>query len=112
MEKVLRPERFETDPNAPNSTKCWQHWLKTFENFLESIASENLNKLKVLINFLSAEVYEFVSEANNYAEAKDILNSIYVKTPNEVFSRHKLYTHKQQVGESLEEFMQAKSVKV
>ena len=79
MEKILHPERFEADPNAENSTKRWQHWLKMFENFLKSIADQEPDKLKVLINFLSAEVFEFISEGSER-------NLIYVKTPNEVFS--------------------------
>ena len=50
-EKVLRPEKFEVDPGTTNSTKRWQHWLKTFENFLELIAQQDPDKRKVLITF-------------------------------------------------------------
>ena len=107
MDKVLRPERFDADPNEASSTKRWQHWQTTFENFLETIEGDNLNKLNVLINFLSAEVYEFISEAQSYEDARNTLKSIYVKTPNEVFARYQLYTRQQKSGESLEEFMQS-----
>ena len=88
MDKILRPERFHCEPNAENSTKRWQHWLTTFENFIETIESDDLNKLKVLVNYLSAEVYQFISEADDFDTAKNTLNSLFVKTPNEVFSRH------------------------
>ena len=64
----------------------------------------------MLVNFLSAEVYAFISKAQTYENAGNILKSVYVKTPNEVFSRHKLYTWKQENGESLDEFMQALKV--
>ena len=110
MDKVLRPERFDADPNEASSTKRWQHWQTTFENFLETIEGDNLNKLNVLINFLSAEVYEFISKAQSYEDARNTLKSIYVKTPNEVFARYQLYTRQQKSGESLEEFMQSLKV--
>ena len=35
-----------------------------------------------------------------------MLKSLYVKTPNEIFARHKLATRKQQPGESLDEYLQ------
>ena len=34
IDKVLRPTRFDVEPSEENSTKCWLHWLATFENFL------------------------------------------------------------------------------
>ena len=76
MDEVLRPERFDADPNEASSTKRWQHWQTTFENFLETIEGDNLNKLNVLINFLSAEVYEFISKAQSYEDARNTLKSI------------------------------------
>ena len=79
MDKVLRPKRFDADPNEASSTKRWQHWQTTFENFLETIEGDNLNRLNVLINFLPAEVYEFISEAQSYEDARNTLKSIYVK---------------------------------
>ena len=53
MDKVLRPERFDADPNEASSrpTKRWQHWQTTFENFLETIEGDNLNKLNVQSTF-------------------------------------------------------------
>ena len=56
MEKVLKPERFDINPTAPNAAKLWRHWLALFENFLAVIESENLNKLTVLANYVSAVV--------------------------------------------------------
>ena len=55
MEKYLLPERFDANPNSSTSSK---EWFKTLENFFlssESISDENL---RILINFVSATVYE------------------------------------------------------
>ena len=106
MDKVLRPERFDTKPNARDASKSWRHWLTTFENFVEAIPNEEVNKLNVLINYVSSEVYQLFYEATTYDEAINLLKSLYVKTPNEIFARHKLATRKQQPGESLDEYLQ------
>ena len=106
MDKVLRPERFDTKPNAQDASKSWRHWLTTFENFVEAIPDEEVNKLNVLINYVSSEVYQLFYEATTYDEAINLLKSLYVKTPNEIFARHKLATRKQQPGESLDEYLQ------
>ena len=37
--EILKPNRFDVDPNAPGATKLFKHWLKTLENFLESAAT-------------------------------------------------------------------------
>ena len=41
-----------------------------------------------------------------YNEAINLSKSLYVKTPNEIFARHKLATQKQQPRESLDEYLQ------
>ena len=86
MDRVLQPARFETDVNDTNAGKRWSHWLKTFENFLSSISSHSPNKLAVLINFLSPEVYGYISEYSSYNDALDKLKSLYVKPKNEVYA--------------------------
>ena len=37
--EILKPSRFDVDPNDPEATKLFKHWLKTLENFLESAAT-------------------------------------------------------------------------
>jgi len=49
MGKILLYKRFDSESNAENAKRS-QQWLTTFENFLETIEPEDLNKLKVLIN--------------------------------------------------------------
>lgn len=36
MDRLLRPERFETEPTAPNAEKLYKHWKMTFMNYLEA----------------------------------------------------------------------------
>ena len=102
MDKALRPDRFECLPNTPVSTKEFNHWFKTFENFLSVLPQEDLNKLMILTNFLSPAVYEFINECTTYDSAVLVLESAYVKATNEVFPRHLLSIRKQQPEESLD----------
>ncbi|XP_046864362.1 uncharacterized protein LOC124458379 [Xenia sp. Carnegie-2017] len=106
MEKVLRPQRFDTNPNAQDAARSWLHWFATFQNFVAAIPNEEVNKLKVLVNYVSTDVYQLFCEATTYEEAIELLKNLYVKVPNEIFSRHKLATRKQQSGESLDEYLQ------
>ena len=86
MDKLMRPERFATEPNAPNSEKLYKHWKLTFTNYLKTAvatSSENndnkLNRTKffALINNISADVFKITSDTENFdvaIQALDISN--------------------------------------
>ena len=75
MDRALRPERLETDPNQPEASKDWQHWRRTFENFLDTVTPDNNDKdveaakFKILPNFLSPKIYQYIEESTSYKEA-------------------------------------------
>ncbi|KAL7633690.1 UNVERIFIED_CONTAM: hypothetical protein RMT77_015644 [Armadillidium vulgare] len=106
MDKFLKPERFEANPNGSTSGREWNHWYRTFRNFLSSIESYNPNKLDTLINYIAPAVYEYISSCETYEEATEVLTQLYVKPKNEIFARHQLATRRQQSGENLDEFLQ------
>ncbi len=110
MDKILRPERFDADPSASGATKSWIHWKRTFENFLAVLLDENIDKFRVLTNFVSPTVFEFIEECTTYEAALETLDNIYVKLTNEIYARHVLATRRQQTGESLDEYLQALKV--
>ena len=112
MEKVRRPERLDVSPNTVDAPRAWRHWLATFENFIESLQrpDENLDKLRILTNFVAPEIYELFSDSNNYDEAVAKLKAAYVKTPNEIFARHTLSSRKQRPEESLDEYLRVLTV--
>ena len=107
MDKVLRPERFCTDPSSVGASKSWIHWRRTFENFLAVLKQEGLDKFGVLTNFISPTVFEYVEGCADYESAIATLHNIYVKPTNEIYARHQLATRRQQAGESLDEYLQA-----
>ena len=106
MEKILKPARLNLDPNAPSAAKEWKHWLRTLENFFAECGDNGPDKLRTLVSCVSYDVYDYIEECSTYNGAIDVLNKLYVKTPNEIFARHLLSTRKQTVGESLDEFLQ------
>ena len=56
MDKVLRPECLDTDPNSGTVAKEWLHWRRTFENFMAILPHKDLDKLAVLSSFVSPKV--------------------------------------------------------
>ena len=107
MDKALKPDRFDVNPNIVDAAKRWRHWLLTFENFIAILPQENMNKLQILINFVSPDVFDLFCNASSYEEAIATLKTLYVKTPNEIFARHSLASQKQLSGETLDEYLQA-----
>ena len=106
MEKLLKPRVFETDHNAPDAAKQWKYFFRVFQNFLAAVDGDQ-NRLQLLINHISPEIYTFIEECLTYDQAIAALKTIYVKPPNSVFARHLLATRRQQDGESLDSFLQA-----
>ena len=107
MDRLLRPDRFDVEPSDPGATKKWLHWLRTFQNFISSLTdAQQLNKLNLLINYISPNVFEFVSDSTNFEDAIQTLSGLYDKPKNEIFARHLLATCKQESGQTLDQFMQ------
>ena len=99
MKKYLRPERFDANTNSPTASKEWKYWLRTLQNFLNSLNSNsngtrNIDKLNLLITLVSPAVYEYIAACTTYDEAISKLNELYIKPYNEIFARHKLATRK------------------
>ena len=107
MDRILRPSRFDVDPNDANAAKEWTHWFKTFANFLSALTEPNIDKLAVLTNYIAPSVYDCIAEVTTYEDAVSKLKEIYVKPKSEIFSRYLLQTRKQSPGESLDQFLLA-----
>ena len=107
MDKALRPDRFNENPNTATAAKEFKHWIQTFEYYIEVLPQDGLDKLKILTNFVSPLVYDFISDCATYESAKETLRKKYVKPANEIFARHLLATRKQQPNETLDELLQS-----
>ena len=104
------------------SAKVYKHWIKTFEAFLavsiqpsattsagedgeESSAPETPNKLALLINHVSPNIYSYFEDCDSYASAKKELDKVYLKKDlNDVYARHRLLTRRQLPGEDITQF--------
>ena len=106
MERLLKPDRLNTDLNASSASREWLHWLRTFENFLTVLPQEGLDKLSVLTNYVSPKIFGYIEECTEYDRAIVVLNELFVKPKNEVFAHHVLDTRSQQTAESLDEYLQ------
>lgn len=106
MDKILRPERFDADPNVQSASVIWKHWFRTFNTFITKAETTERDKLDILINYVAPTVYEYIAECKTFDSAISTLERIYVKPKNEVFARHLLSTCKQETGQSLDQFLQ------
>ena len=110
MDKFLRPERFDCDPDDANATPEWKHFKATFDSFIGAItvpAGQTVNRLQLLKNHVSSTVFAKISDMTTFDDAIKTLDSLYIKTKNEVFSRHLLVSRKQQTTESIDSYVQA-----
>lgn len=102
----MRPERFDASTDSPDAAKTWNHWKRTFDNFISSVGDQNPDKLSLLTNFVAPYVYEHIAESTTYGLAISTLTALYVKPRNEIFARHVLATARQEPGQSLDQFLQ------
>uniref|UniRef100_A0A6P7G2B9 Uncharacterized protein LOC114335178 n=1 Tax=Diabrotica virgifera virgifera TaxID=50390 RepID=A0A6P7G2B9_DIAVI len=107
MDKLLRPHKFDADLNSSRSSQKWIHWKATFENFISSVVDvSEKDKFKLLVNYVSNNIYELISDCTKYSEAKHILEAVFVKPKNEIFARHILMTKRQHTGENIDQYVQ------
>ena len=104
---ALCPERFTVLPNSPGAGMAFSHWFQTFTNYAKRLTENDQDKLEILVNKLSPEIYALISECKTFEKAESTLKDAYVKPPNAVFARHLLSTRKQNDGEKLDEYLQA-----
>ena len=106
MEAHLKPQRFDTVPGSPQAAQEWNHWYRTFVNFLTATKAEtDEDKYRILINFISSTVYSYISEHNDFNSAIAALRDTYDKRPNTMYARHLLASAKQQSHQSLDDYL-------
>jgi hypothetical protein len=105
MDKILRPERFDSDPGSATASNEWRHWKITFDNFLAALGENAPNKLHALINFVSPRVYDYITNVD-YEEAIHKLEELYIQPKNEIYARHMLSSREQKPDETIDKYIQ------
>ena len=55
MNRLMKPERLDLDPSAPNAAKEWRHWRRTFDNIIIECGIDPVpNKHRIITNLMSA----------------------------------------------------------
>ena len=62
-------------PNTSGADKAWTHWKRTFNGFISSIdtTAQTVNKLHILVNYISHDFYEYISECIDFESAMVVL---------------------------------------
>lgn len=97
MDKVLNPEKFNQDPNAPIADKKWKCLYRKFVNYFDAIQAFDvmLDKFTVLLSHIDITVHDYKERCKTYEEAIQTLGNIYIKPSNEIFTRHLLTNRRQ-----------------
>ena len=85
MDRLLKPAIFDTDHNSPDAAKQWKHFYRTFQNFSNSVEDNNI-RLQLLINHVSADIFQLIEECQTYEQAITTLKRLYIKPPNTVYA--------------------------
>ena len=60
MDRLLRPEKLETDSSSRTASKDWLRWHCNFENFLTVLPKEGFDHFLVLTNYVSPRIFEYI----------------------------------------------------
>ena len=76
--------------NSLSAGKEWEHWIRTFENYLASFPerAQNeaaVNKLPLVTNSVAYDVYYFINKCVTYEGVICALENLYIKTLNKIF---------------------------
>ena len=66
--------------------------------YLTRLKADDGQKLQILINKISADTYEYIEDAANYADAVKRLDEIYKKKPNVLYAIYNLNKINQNSG--------------
>jgi hypothetical protein len=106
MDKFLRPHTLDIDPELPTAADEWEMWLANFKEFIKAIdAALNPDKLVLLKAHVSCSIYKLIKDSTTFEDAEEILKARFVKPKSDIYARHKLFTTRQQPGETLSQFL-------
>ena len=91
IDKDPRPDRSSLEKTRSDATKVFKHWKTTFQHLI-AVFPAGTNKLEVLKNIVAPDIFDLFWQDTTYDVAMLTLTSIYVKTLNEVHTRHLLAT--------------------
>ena len=95
MDRQFRATKLELHPEEEEAKQIYDSWLRTFDIFWTDVTAaaedaENVNKLELLINFLTHRIFTFFSDATTYAEARTPLDNAYRKRKSNIFAHQLL----------------------
>ncbi|XP_055869763.1 uncharacterized protein LOC129923337 [Biomphalaria glabrata] len=105
MERLFRPKELDIEPSSPSAAEKWLHWLRTFENFISSVSHCEIDKKKLLENYVSSSVFQYISECTTFEESIKVLQNVYVKPKSEIFARHMITLCRQENRQTVDSFL-------
>ena len=70
IEKALIPSIFSHAPSSDNSEQLFRHWMERFTNYINTLsanqAMSEISKKMILVNLVSAEVFELFHDSDTF----------------------------------------------
>ena len=109
MEKLLKPDKLDIDPNSAEAADEWRHWITSFRGYIDRFSKpeEEAERLLALVTCSTAKVFKYFNCCKTYSEAEDALEKLFVKPPNEIFARYLLSSLQQGPNQTLADFKYA-----
>ncbi|XP_069181623.1 uncharacterized protein [Procambarus clarkii] len=82
--------------------------VQDVQNFSLTVqrTTPTVDKLDLLINYVASRVFDYIADCTTADAAEKSLTKLLLKPKNEVFARYVLATRRQELGESLDQFLQ------
>ena len=108
-----RPKDLRAGPNSAEAARTSKYWYQTVQEYLATLSElrregdQQLNKIRIVRSCLSAEIFPYVEDADNYDSIIATLRQLYVKPKNNIYARHPLVSRKQVPSETVSEYLLA-----
>ena len=87
MNRLLKPDRLDLDPNSPTAAKEWKHWFRTFDNFIIECGTEPApDKFRTITNLISHNVFDYVEDCTDFDSVVVTLEGLYYYFINGLYS--------------------------
>ena len=102
----FKPITLTALPSDVDSSRSFRHWEFIILGFRRQLNSPTeVVMLLHLATYLSAANFELIADCSSFTAAMSKLKEAFVRVPNDVASRHKLFKHRQSQETSIDQYL-------
>ena len=101
----MDPKIFQKVLSDDPTKEEYNYWRKMLHVYLAKSATPDDSKLEVLFVLCGVKSFHFIEECTTFDDALKALDSKFIKRCSAIMMRHKLRTHRQKEGQSIESYL-------